>query len=127
MASFSGDETIELALRRVGELLEAEGRQHRIVIIGGPAMNLLGLVDRATRTWTFWPSRGPTLPESCNYGLPMSHSRPTWLTPRRRLLEISVSTPTGSTLDQRHSGAPACRRGWSAGWSGAVTRVCGSE
>lgn len=39
----------ETALRRVGELLAAEGEEAAIVVIGGAAMNLLGFVDRATR------------------------------------------------------------------------------
>lgn len=40
---------IDSALRAVGELLAAEGAQFRIVIIGGAAMNLIGVVARATR------------------------------------------------------------------------------
>lgn len=40
---------IDSALRAVGELLVAEGAYFRIVIIGGAAMNLIGIVARATR------------------------------------------------------------------------------
>ena len=39
---------ITLALQRVGELLAAEGKSARIVVVGGAAMNLLGYVSRAT-------------------------------------------------------------------------------
>jgi len=46
--SFDGPEPIALALRRVGELIQASGEHFRIVIIGGAAMNLLGIVARAT-------------------------------------------------------------------------------
>lgn len=37
-----------LPLQRVGELLAARGERFRIVIVGGAALQLLGLVDRAT-------------------------------------------------------------------------------
>lgn len=40
---------IDSALCAVGELLVAEGAYFRIVIIGGAAMNLIGIVARATR------------------------------------------------------------------------------
>ena len=40
---------IEQALQRVGELLAAGGERYAIVIIGGAALNLLGVVTRATR------------------------------------------------------------------------------
>lgn len=42
-------EDIAASLTAVGELLAAEGRAFSIVIIGGAAMNLLGLTRRATR------------------------------------------------------------------------------
>jgi len=43
------DETsIELALRRVGELLAAAGEQFTIIIMGGAALNLLGVISRPT-------------------------------------------------------------------------------
>ena len=37
------------ALKAVGEILEAEGHCFAIVVVGGTALNLLGVVDRATR------------------------------------------------------------------------------
>ena len=37
------------ALRAVGEILEANGEEFAIAIVGGAALNLLGVVDRATR------------------------------------------------------------------------------
>lgn len=40
---------IERALLAVGQLLEAEEAPARLVIIGGAALNLLGIVERATR------------------------------------------------------------------------------
>lgn len=40
---------IEQALQRVGELLAAAREPYAIVIIGGAALNLLGVVSRATR------------------------------------------------------------------------------
>jgi hypothetical protein len=40
---------IEQALVAVGELLEADGQRVSIVVIGGAALQLLGIVDRATR------------------------------------------------------------------------------
>jgi hypothetical protein len=39
---------IERALKAVGELLEAEGERIGIVVLGGAALNLLGVVRRAT-------------------------------------------------------------------------------
>jgi hypothetical protein len=47
--SLSGAADIERALRLVGELLEAAGESHAIVIVGGAALDLLGVVSRATR------------------------------------------------------------------------------
>lgn len=47
-SSLSGPQEIERALRLVGELLDAGGHRYHIVIIGGSAVNLLGLVSRAT-------------------------------------------------------------------------------
>lgn len=43
-----GHADIEQALERVGELLAADGHAFAIVILGGAALNLLGLVERAT-------------------------------------------------------------------------------
>lgn len=40
---------IDRALQAVGELLAADGERHSIVVIGGAALNLLGVVDRTTR------------------------------------------------------------------------------
>jgi hypothetical protein len=40
---------IENALQAVGELLAADGYRIGIVVIGGAALSLLGVVDRATR------------------------------------------------------------------------------
>jgi hypothetical protein len=39
---------IEAALKHVGELLDAEGEAFAIVILGGAALNLLGVVARTT-------------------------------------------------------------------------------
>jgi hypothetical protein len=39
---------IATALTRVGELLAAEGEAYAIVVVGGAALNLLGIVSRAT-------------------------------------------------------------------------------
>jgi hypothetical protein len=39
---------LEQALHRVGELLDAEGEEYAIVILGGAALNLLGVVERPT-------------------------------------------------------------------------------
>ena len=40
---------IEAALQAVGELLQADGQPMSIVILGGAALNLLGIVSRTTR------------------------------------------------------------------------------
>jgi hypothetical protein len=40
---------IEHALGAVGELLAAEGAEVGIIVVGGTALNLLGIVERATR------------------------------------------------------------------------------
>jgi hypothetical protein len=44
----TGPDQIALALQRVGELIQARGEHFRVVIIGGAAMNLLGIVARTT-------------------------------------------------------------------------------
>lgn len=73
----SGAADIEQALRRVGELLEAANESHAIVIVGGAALGLLGVVSRETRdvdilafarargrdAWTLVPPPQP-LPEA---------------------------------------------------------------
>lgn len=45
---FQDSREIERALRLVGDLLEAGGYRYHIVVVGGAAVNLLGLVSRAT-------------------------------------------------------------------------------
>lgn len=45
---FQGPADVERALRLVGELLEAREITYSIVVIGGSALNLLGVVGRAT-------------------------------------------------------------------------------
>jgi hypothetical protein len=45
----SDDAAIAHALTAVGELLAADGEAYAIVIIGGAALNLMGIVRRATR------------------------------------------------------------------------------
>jgi len=45
---FSSSREIRLALQRVGELLEARGLRFEIVIVGGAALNLLGIIERST-------------------------------------------------------------------------------
>jgi hypothetical protein len=44
-----GSAGIGLALARVGELLAADGEAFALVVLGGAALNLLGIVERATR------------------------------------------------------------------------------
>jgi hypothetical protein len=75
--SLSSAADIEQALRRVGELVAAAGESHAIVIVGGAALTLLGVVARATRdvdilafarargrdAWTLVPPPTP-LPEA---------------------------------------------------------------
>ena len=39
---------IEIALTRVGEQLAFEGDRYAVIVLGGAALNLLGIVDRAT-------------------------------------------------------------------------------
>lgn len=48
MSALSNSREIEQALRLVGELLEAGGLRFHVAVIGGSAVNLLGLVSRAT-------------------------------------------------------------------------------
>jgi hypothetical protein len=44
----TGSGEIDEALGRVGELLAFEGQRYAIVILGGAALNLLGIIDRPT-------------------------------------------------------------------------------
>ncbi|MBL0171914.1 MAG: hypothetical protein IPP90_14570 [Gemmatimonadaceae bacterium] len=44
----SGSSDINEALTLVGELLAAEGHQYAVTILGGAALNMLGIVERAT-------------------------------------------------------------------------------
>ena len=45
---FGGTTEIDEALSLVGELLAAEGEEYAVVILGGAALNLLGIVERTT-------------------------------------------------------------------------------
>lgn len=45
---FTGPTEVEAALLTVGELLEQEGERFAIVIIGGAALQLLGVISRST-------------------------------------------------------------------------------
>ena len=49
MKQLQGRADIEQALQAVGELVAAEGESYAIAILGGAALSLLGIVDRATR------------------------------------------------------------------------------
>jgi hypothetical protein len=45
---FSGDDDVAAALLAVGELLQASGAQYAVVVIGGAALQLLGVISRTT-------------------------------------------------------------------------------
>lgn len=45
---FHGTSDVEEALRLVGQLLEAGGHQYAVTILGGAALNILGVVERST-------------------------------------------------------------------------------
>ena len=44
----TGSADVEQALGLVGELLAAEGHEYAVTILGGAALNLLGIVERTT-------------------------------------------------------------------------------
>lgn len=44
-----GSQDLHQSLQLVGELLEAAGTPYALVVVGGAALNLLGVIDRATR------------------------------------------------------------------------------
>src|SRR6266542_3079480 len=44
----TGSPAIEGSLTRVGDLLAVEGHSYAIVVLGGAALNLLGIIDRGT-------------------------------------------------------------------------------
>lgn len=58
-----GDSDIENALRRVGELLDADGHAYAIVILGGAALNLLGIVQRPTTDVDILAFANPETPQ----------------------------------------------------------------
>jgi len=45
---FTGESDIENALQKVGELLTLQAETYAIVVLGGAALNLLGIVERVT-------------------------------------------------------------------------------
>ncbi len=49
MYNLLNNKDLEKALGMVGELLQADGKTASVVIIGGAALNLLGIVSRSTR------------------------------------------------------------------------------
>lgn len=62
----AGRTGIEQALQLLGELMAARGEQLRIVVIGGAAMNLRGLVSRATTDVDILAFGDPRAEESGN-------------------------------------------------------------
>jgi hypothetical protein len=44
-----GNTGTDAALKALGEILEAEGECFAVAVVGGSALNLLGIMDRATR------------------------------------------------------------------------------
>ena len=49
MRQLQGRADIEQALQAVGELVAADSESYAVVILGGAALSLLGVIDRATR------------------------------------------------------------------------------
>jgi len=62
--------TLDAPLRAAGELLQRRGDTAAVVVVGGTAMNLLGVVDRATRDV-----------DVIAIGMPDRHSPPATITP----------------------------------------------
>lgn len=48
MARLDGSDDVDRSLRLAGELLAAEGHTYAVAILGGAALNLLGIVERTT-------------------------------------------------------------------------------
>jgi hypothetical protein len=59
MKDLDNSAEIEEALRRLGELLEVRGQRYHIVVIGGSAVNLLGVRSRATTDVDILAFAGP--------------------------------------------------------------------
>jgi hypothetical protein len=57
------DSDVETALQRVGELLDADGHAYAIVILGGAALNLLGIVQRPTTDVDILAFANPKTPQ----------------------------------------------------------------
>jgi len=47
-SDFTRGDDVEAALLTVGELLQEEGERFAIVVIGGAALQLLGIISRST-------------------------------------------------------------------------------
>jgi hypothetical protein len=82
-----GSAAIEGALNRVGELLAAEGLEYAIVVLGGAALNLLGIIQRGTSDVDILafatPQKGAT-------GGPTGLTKPPEPMPRQFLLAIQT-------------------------------------
>jgi hypothetical protein len=59
VAEFGSNQEIERALSLVGELVDASNLHYHIVVIGGSAVNLLGVVSRATADVDILAFAGP--------------------------------------------------------------------
>lgn len=116
-ADLASRSEIETALTKVGELLDAQGEAFAIVILGGAALNLLGVVARTT-----------TDVDILAMGLPGDVSRPRQISePPARLPESLarairlVAGEMGLAADWMNTGpAPQWRTGLPAGLAGRI-------
>jgi hypothetical protein len=117
------------ALTLVGELLKAEGRSYAVTILGGAALNLLGIVDRTTDDVdilafaTPRPGRPPA-PETL-HEQPTPIPEPLVRAARTVARDLGIDAAwlnTGPAV----SGGPASRRGSPSASSGADTARSGS-
>jgi hypothetical protein len=118
----NGSAGIAEALTRVGELLAADGEAFALVVLGGAALNLLGVVERATRDV-----------DVVAFGVPVGERPPTDVTPpteplpeplRRAVATVARDLrlpPDWLNTGRRSSGARGRRRGSRDACTGSTT------
>ena len=117
MRSLSGSKDIEAALQAVGELVASAGARYRIVIVGGAALNLLGVVARTTvdvDILAFATSRHKLTPPPSRLPEPLA----------RAIRTVAADFGLGDdwlNTGPPFNGVPAFPAGWKAESNGAIT------
>src|SRR5438034_9756522 len=113
--------SLDRALDATGALLARRGQQAAIVVVGGTALNLLGVVDRVTRDVDVIATATVRTDGEPARSAHRTHSPSPWPKSLPSWQGISACRPIGSTRPWAVSGLRACRPGSPAGSVGSGT------